>query len=73
MKEEYEELREDVSDEERAIEETLERLCEVRIKFNPQMKDYFTEPAMGTYLMNFYNGIENILKRITKKYYFDYA
>jgi hypothetical protein len=24
---------------------------------------------MGTYLMNFYNGIENILKRITKEYY----
>lgn len=69
MKEGYKELREDILDEERAIEEILERLCEVRTKFDPQMKDYLIEPAMGTYLMNFYNGIENILKRITKKYY----
>ncbi len=69
MKEEYRELREDILDEEKAIEETLERLCEVRAKFDPQRKDYLTEPAMGTYLMNFYNGIENVLKRITKKYY----
>jgi hypothetical protein len=69
MKEEYKELREDVLDEERAIEETLERLYKVKTKFDPQRKDYLTEPAMGTYLMNFYNGIENILKRITKHYY----
>ena len=69
MKDEYKELREDVLDEEAAIEETLERLHNVRRKFNPQVKDYSTEPAMGTYLMNFYNGIENILKRISKVYY----
>ncbi len=69
MKEEYKELREDVLDEEKAIEEILGRLYKVRTKFDPQMKDYLTEPAMGTYLMNFYNGIENILKRITIKYY----
>jgi len=69
MKEEYKELREDVLDEEKAVEETLGRLYKVRTKFNPQMKNYLTEPAMGTYLMNFYNGIENILKRITIKYY----
>jgi len=55
MKDEYKELREDIVDEEKSIEETLERLS--------------SEPAMGTYLMNFYNGIENILKRITKEYY----
>ena len=24
---------------------------------------------MGTYLMNFYNGVENIIKRICKEYY----
>ena len=69
MKEEYKELREDVLDEEKAIEEILERLSSVRNKFDPKVKDYLTEPAMGTYLMNFYNGIENILKRITKEYY----
>ncbi len=69
MKEEYKELKEDVLDEEKAIEMTLERLSKVRNKFKPNKKDYSTEPAMGTYLMNFYNGIENILKRITKNYY----
>ncbi len=69
MKKEYEALYEDVMDEVRAIEETLERLCEVRNNFDPQVKDYSLEPAMGTYLMNFYNGVENILKRISKEYY----
>ena len=69
MKGEYEELREDVLDEEKAIEETLEKLYEVRHNFDAHKEDYSIEPAMGTYLMNFYNGIENILKRISKEYY----
>ena len=69
MKDQYKELKEDVLDEEKAIEETLERLYEVKHNFDPQKEDYLTEPAMGTYLMNFYNGIENILKRISKEYY----
>ena len=69
MKDKYKALQEDVSDEERAIEETLERLRKVRSGFDTQKKDYTTEPAMGTYLMNFYNGVENILKRISKVYY----
>ena len=69
MKNQYKELKEDILDEEKAIEETLERLSKVRSKFSPQLKDYSTEPAMGTYLMNFYNGIENIMKRISKDYY----
>jgi len=69
MKGEYKELKEDILDEERSIEETLERLYEVRSKYNSHVKDYTTEPAMGTYLMNFYNGVENILKRICKVYY----
>jgi hypothetical protein len=47
MKEEYKELREDVLDEERAIEKTIERLYKVRGQFDPQSKDYCTEPAMG--------------------------
>jgi hypothetical protein len=54
MKEEYKELKEDVSDEEKAIEETLERLLSARSKFDSKNRDYLTEPAMGTYLMNFY-------------------
>jgi len=69
MKKEYKELYEDVQDEVRAIEETLERLREIKDRFDPQIKDYCLEPAMGTYLMNFYNGVENILKRVSKEYY----
>lgn len=69
MKERYSELEEDVLDEQKAIDETIERLLEVKENFDPQKRDNLTEPAMGTYLMNFYNGIENILKRISKEYY----
>lgn len=69
MKDKYKELREDVLDEEKAIEDAIMRLLEVRSKFDPQVKDYSIEPAMGTYLMNFYNGVENILKHISKEYY----
>lgn len=69
MKNRYRELQEDVQDEAKAIDETLERLSVVRNQFSVQDKNYTTEPAMGTYLMNFYNGIENIIKRISKGYY----
>jgi len=69
MKNEYKELKEDVTDEEKAIDETLERLLKARNEFDSKNRNYLIEPAMGTYLMNFYNGIENILKRITKEYY----
>jgi len=69
MKEQYNELKEDVLDEEKAIDETIEKLCQIRGNFDPQKQDILTEPAMGTYLMNFYNGVENILKRVSKEYY----
>jgi len=69
MEDKYKELKEDVLDEEKAIEDAIIRLLEVRSKFDPQVKDYSIEPAMGTYLMNFYNGIKNVLKRISKEYY----
>ncbi len=69
MKDQYKELKDDILDEEKAIEETLERLYQARRNFNLQKEDYLTAPAMGTYLMNFYNGIENILRHISKEYY----
>jgi len=69
MNEQYKEFKEDVLDEEKAIDEAIGRLREIRRKFDPQKQDNLIEPAMGTYLMNFYNGIENILKRVSKEYY----
>lgn len=69
MKEKYRELKEEILDEQKSIEETLIRLREVRNRFAPDKKDYFIEPTMGTYLMNFYNGVENIIKRICKEYF----
>lgn len=69
MDEKYKELREDVLDEQQAIAEVLERLFKIKAQFDGVDKDYTIEPAMGTYLMNFYNGLENIIKRISKEYY----
>lgn len=69
MKDQYRELKEDVLDEEKAIDETVERLGNIRHKFDPRKQDQLIEAAMGTYLMNFHNGIENILKRLSKEYY----
>lgn len=37
-------------DEEKVIEETLERLLNARNKFDSKNRDYFIEPAMGTHL-----------------------
>lgn len=69
MRDEYKELKADVLDEEKLIEETLQRLTETRAKFDPQNRGYLVEPAMGTYLMNFYSGVEKIIKRIVRGYY----
>ena len=62
MKGQYKELREDVLDEEKAVDEIIERLRGIRDSFDPQKQDNLTKPTMGTYLMNFYNGVENILR-----------
>ncbi|MBD3232124.1 MAG: hypothetical protein GF315_00205 [candidate division Zixibacteria bacterium] len=56
MNERYKELQEDVIDEKQAIEETLQKLNDVRLRYSSDSKDILVEPAMGTFLMNFYNG-----------------
>ena len=45
MKGQYKELREDVLDEEKAIDEIIERLRGIRDNFDPQKQDNLTEPA----------------------------
>ena len=72
MKNKYDELKEDIHDEENSIEEVIIRIRAVGNRFYQKEKDIFTEPAMGTYLMNFYNGIENIIKRVCRIYYHIY-
>lgn len=69
MRDEIHELREDVLNEEALIEETIKRLKQIRKRVSTEVADEMMEPALGTCLMNFYNGIENILKRICKVYY----
>lgn len=69
MNERLQELKEDIAVEQKNIKETIERLLSIKNKFQGLQKDYTTEPAIGTYLMNFYNGVEHILKRICKVYY----
>lgn len=69
MKENLKELKEDVASERKHIEEAVERLIKLQAEWSASAKDDTIEPAMGTYLMNFYNGIEHILKRICRVYY----
>jgi len=69
MNEKHKQLQEDVANEQKHIEETIQRLKQIQSNLPLDKDDRTTEPALGTYLMNFYNGIENILKRICKVYY----
>ena|SRR3990167_4254884 len=69
MNDKFKELQEDVLAEQKLIEKTIQRLSVIKSQLPLAEDDHKTEPAMGTYLMNFYSGIENILKRICKVYY----
>jgi hypothetical protein len=65
----FEDVLNEVEYEKQSIDETLSRLYQVMRKYDSQNADLVFEPAIGTYLMNFYNGVENIIKRIGKAYY----
>lgn len=69
MDSEYEQLNSDVLDEIEAIEQTLEDLTSIKKNLIPDKVDNTQKAAIGTFLMNFYVGIENIIKRISKVYY----
>ena len=69
MSEQFKDLREDILNEKKLLEEVLRHLRQIKSNFPINKEDHTTEPAIGAYLMNFYNGIENILKRISKVYY----
>ena len=71
MKDKFKELQEDVVAEQKLIEKTVQCLSVIKSQLPLPFAedDLKTEPAIGTYLMNFYNGVENIIKRICKVYY----
>ncbi len=65
----YKQLKEDVLDEIEEIEQVLKDLSSLNINLDPDKIDNTQKAAIGTFLMNFYVGIENIIKRISKEYY----
>ncbi|MFH1612598.1 MAG: hypothetical protein ABIB46_02520 [bacterium] len=69
MKKKYEQLKADVLDEIEEIEQVLKNLSFLKNNLIPKKIDNVQKAAIGTFLMNFYVGIENIIKRITKEYY----
>ena len=69
MEVKYEQLKSDVLDEIDAIEQALKELITVKNNLIPGKIDNTQKAAIGTFLMNFYVGIENVIKRISKVYY----
>ena len=69
MKREYEQLKTDVLDEIEAIQEVLKDLSSLKNNLDLDKIDNTQKAAIGTFLMNFYVGVENIVKRISKEYY----
>jgi len=69
MEKKCEQLKTDVLDEIEAIEQVLKDLSCFTKKVNTDKIDTPQKAAIGTFLMNFYIGVENIIKRISKEYY----
>lgn len=69
MEDKYTRLTADVRDEIEAIEQTLEELSILKTQITSDQVPNIQKAAMGTFLMNFYVGIENMVKRICKVYY----
>jgi len=65
----YKQLKADVLDEIEAIEQVLKDLSFLKNTLVSNKIDNVQKAAIGTFLMNFYIGIENIIKRISKEYY----
>lgn len=69
MQKKYEQLKADVLDEIEGIEQVLQDLSSLKGNLDSNKIDNVQKAAMGTFLMNFYVGVENIVKRISKEYY----
>lgn len=64
MKPKYEQLKEDILFEQTQLDVVVQKISEIK-------KDAaeVNIAAVAVYLMNFYNGVENIMKRCAKEYY----
>ncbi|MCL0070230.1 hypothetical protein M1N89_01130 [Dehalococcoidia bacterium] len=69
MQKRYEQLKADVSDEIDAVEQVLKDLASLKNNLDSDKINNVQKAAIGTFLLNFYVGIENIVKRISKEYY----
>ena len=64
MKPEYEQFKNDLLFEQSQLEIVVSKIKEIK-----DIPSEINTAALATYLMNFYNGIENIMKRCAKEYY----
>ncbi len=60
----YEQLKKDVLFEQGQVDAVITKIKEITDHISEVNK-----AAIATYLMNFYNGIENIMKRLAREYY----
>lgn len=66
-----EEIREEISIELEAIQQIVTELLELAEDIADQQPNVREKTAAGAFLAQFYNGIENLLKRISKYYNID--
>lgn len=64
MKPEYEQLKQDILYEQRQLDIVISKISRIGEDITDVKK-----AALAAYLMNFYNGVENIMKRCAKEYY----
>ena len=64
MKPKYEQLKQDVLFEQGQLDVVVQKIHEIVKDANEA-----NTAALGVYLMNFYNGVENIMKRCAREYY----
>ena len=65
----FKKLKEDILDEINLIDQTLNALSDFKGKIILEDANTAQKASVGTFLMNFYTGVENIVKRVSKEYY----